>query len=74
VNGAQVPLQPANDPDRTLVDAFNGVLHLNAGRNTIAVRSCEDVGDWRFYFRLENLDTSPVEGLTWAVGPAKMPE
>ena len=39
VNGTQIPLQPADDPDRTLVDAFNGVLHLNAGRNTISVRS-----------------------------------
>ena len=37
-------------------------------------RTCEDIGDWRFYFRLENLDKSPVEGLTWAIGPAKMPE
>ncbi len=64
VNGARVTLKPVADPDHTLVDALTGELHLNAGRNAIAVRACEDTGDWRFYFRLENLDRTPVEGLS----------
>ncbi|MBX3026395.1 glycosyltransferase family 39 protein [bacterium] len=74
VNGARAPLQAVVDPERTLVDARTGRIHLNAGRNAIAVRACEDVGDWRFYFRLENLDGTPVEGLTWAYGPARLPQ
>jgi 4-amino-4-deoxy-L-arabinose transferase-like glycosyltransferase len=74
VNGARAALQPVVDPDHTLVDALTGRIRLEAGRNTIAVRSCEDIGDWRFYFRLENLDGTPAEGLTWAYGPARWPE
>ena len=42
-----------------------------AGRNTVAVRSCDDIGDWRFYFRLENPDGTPAEGLGWAYGPRR---
>lgn len=74
VNGRRAPLAPVADAERTLVDALQGRVHLDAGRNTIAVRACEDIGDWRFYFRLENLDGTPVEGLQWAYGPARLPE
>lgn len=74
VNGARVPLRQVPEPDRSLVDSRRGQIHLAAGRNAIAVRSCEDVADWRFYFRLENLDGTPVEGLTWAYGPARLPD
>ncbi|MFN8643482.1 MAG: hypothetical protein U0802_18140, partial [Candidatus Binatia bacterium] len=74
LNGRRVALQPAVDPEHTLVDARTGRLHLDAGRNAIAVRACEDIGDWRFYFRLENLDGTPVEGLRWTYGPARWPE
>lgn len=74
VNGRRVALQPVADPEHTLVDALTGPVHLDAGRNAIAVRSCEDVGDWRFYFRLENLDGTPVAGLAWAWGPARLPQ
>ncbi|HSQ01105.1 MAG TPA: glycosyltransferase family 39 protein [Candidatus Dormibacteraeota bacterium] len=74
VNGSRAALRPVTDPDHTLVDAMTGRIHLNPGRNTIAVRACEDTGDWRFYFRLENLDGTPVEGLSWTYGPARLPE
>jgi hypothetical protein len=74
VNGAPVALTPTDDPEHTLFDAVHGTLDLAAGQNRIAVRSCDDVGDWRFAFRLENLDGSPVQGLTWAYGPRRYPE
>lgn len=74
VNGRRAALSPVGDPEHTLVDALTGTLHLDAGRNTIAVRACEDIVDWRFYFRLENLDGTPVEGLRWAYGPARLPQ
>jgi len=69
VNGEPVPLRPVGAPEAYLADSLSATLHLRAGRNTIAVRSCEEVADWRFYFRLENLDGSPVEGLQWEYGP-----
>ena len=65
VNGQGVALRPTENPEASLVDSLSGTLHLHAGRNAIAVRSCETVADWRFYFRLENLDGTPVEGLRW---------
>jgi 4-amino-4-deoxy-L-arabinose transferase-like glycosyltransferase len=69
VNGERVPLQPVAQPELSLVDSQVGTLHLRAGRNAIAVRSCEVVADWRFYFRVENPDGSPIDGLRWEYGP-----
>jgi hypothetical protein len=69
VNGQLVPLTQSADPEVSLVDNLTGAVHLVAGRNTIAVRTCEDVADWKFYFRLANLDGSPVDGLGWEYGP-----
>jgi len=74
VNGTRLRLRAATDPELTLVDSQSGALHLQPGRNTIAVRSCEEIGDWRFYFRLENPDGSPAQGLQWAYGPRRRPE
>jgi hypothetical protein len=74
VNGRRVPLRPSGDPEQTLADSQHGRLQLAEGRNTIAVRSCEEIGDWRFYFRLANRDGTPVEGLTWQYGPRRRPE
>jgi len=73
VNGQLVSLEPTGDPERSLADAESGIVHLRAGSNSIAVRSCETVADWRFFFRLENLDGTPVEGLTWTYGPRSTP-
>ncbi len=69
VNGERVSLQETNPDGESLVDAQTGTVHLQPGRNAIAVRSCEVVADWRFYFRLANLDGTPVEGLDWTYGP-----
>jgi 4-amino-4-deoxy-L-arabinose transferase-like glycosyltransferase len=69
IDGRRVQLHPAGDDEISLVDAETGTLHLHAGLNTIAVRSCETVGDWRFFFRVENPDGTPAEGLTWEYGP-----
>ncbi|MGE3498543.1 MAG: glycosyltransferase family 39 protein [Candidatus Binatia bacterium] len=73
LNGERVALQPAGPLTGAVIDRQTAQLHLHAGRNTIAIRSCETVGDWRFYFRLENLDRTPVQGLTWAYGPQRRP-
>jgi 4-amino-4-deoxy-L-arabinose transferase-like glycosyltransferase len=67
VNGARVGLEPTSE-DEALADAQTGLAHLIAGRNAVAVRSCEAVGDWRFYFRVANPDDTPATGLTWTYG------
>jgi 4-amino-4-deoxy-L-arabinose transferase-like glycosyltransferase len=69
VNGRRVALQRTRNPEASLVDAESGRMRLETGRNTIAVRSCETVADWRFFLRLENLDGTPVDGLQWEYGP-----
>jgi hypothetical protein len=68
-NGRRVQLQRSPQPELSLVDSETGTIHLRPGRNTIAVRACETIADWRFFFRLENLDGTPVEGLQWEYGP-----
>ena len=69
VNGERVALDTAGELDDALVDSQTGTFHLRPSRNTIAVRSCDVVADWRFYFRVENLDGTPVTGLQWEYGP-----
>ncbi|MGH7785703.1 MAG: hypothetical protein ACRERC_02495, partial [Candidatus Binatia bacterium] len=70
INGAHVPLRASSDdPERSLVDAESGAARLRAGSNSVVVRTCETIGDWRFYFRLANPDGSPIAGLAWAYGP-----
>jgi hypothetical protein len=69
VNGERVALQRSNRPEISLVDSETGTLHLRPGRNRIAVRTCESIADWRFFFRLENLDGTPVQGVQWEYGP-----
>jgi 4-amino-4-deoxy-L-arabinose transferase-like glycosyltransferase len=69
VNGERIALEPTDDPDASLVDAETATAELRSGRNTIAVRTCEVVADWRFYFRLESADGSPLDDLHWQYGP-----
>lgn len=69
INGQRIALRRTPDPDASLVDSETGTARLQAGRNTIAVRSCETVADWKFYFRLVNADGTPAEGLQWEYGP-----
>jgi 4-amino-4-deoxy-L-arabinose transferase-like glycosyltransferase len=69
-NRANLAQQAADgDTDESLIDSQTGMLHLRRGRNTIAVRACKAAADWRFYFRLENPDGTPVDGLQWEYGP-----
>ena len=68
-NGSRVTLEPAGDPAQSPVDSRAGSLALRAGRSTIAVRTCAEGADWRFYFRLANLDGTPIDGLQWEYGP-----
>jgi 4-amino-4-deoxy-L-arabinose transferase-like glycosyltransferase len=73
VNGKRVRLQRTRNREASLVDNESGTLQLQEGQNRIAVRACETIADWRFYFRLENLDGTPVEGLQWEYGPRADP-
>ena len=73
VNGQRIMLEPTGIPDAGLVDSQVGAVHLNAGRNTIAVRTCEVTGDWAFYFRMANNDGTTVDGLQWEYGPRAAP-
>lgn len=73
VNGKRVRLQRTRNREASLVDNESGTLQLLEGQNRIAVRACETIADWRFYFRLENLDGTPVEGLQWEYGPRADP-
>ncbi len=65
VNGARVPLTRVETEDAALVDSENGTAVLRAGANVVAVRSCDDTADWRFYFRLADPHGAALDGVTW---------
>ncbi len=69
LNGARVALQRRAGESQTLIDQESATVALQPGRNVVAIRCCETVGDWRFYFRLENPDGTPADGLTWVYRP-----
>ena len=65
VNGEQVPLDFLATGDDWLADSEVGDTVLRAGSNTVAVRSCDEREDWRFYFRLTEPDGGTVDGVRW---------
>jgi hypothetical protein len=65
INGARLPLQHSEHADEWLADAEVATARLRAGRNTVAIRTCEVTGDWRFYFRMVALDGSPLPDVRW---------
>lgn len=65
VNGERVELDFVGDDEDAFADAWAGDFELRAGRNTVAVWTCDERGDWRFYFRLAAPDDQPLDGLSW---------
>lgn len=69
INGERLELELQPRPDAPLVDPHVGEAQLVAGRNIVAVRSCEVYGDWYFYLNFLEADGKPVQGLEWEVSP-----
>jgi 4-amino-4-deoxy-L-arabinose transferase-like glycosyltransferase len=67
INGERVLLHPRGSRHDTIVDTEVGESHLRAGRNFVAVKSCEIRDDWKFYFRLGTPDGAEIEALRWSV-------
>jgi hypothetical protein len=65
INGERLALEHRHRPDAPLVDPHVGEARLRAGRNIVAVRSCEIWGDWYFYLHFTERSGQPVQGLTW---------
>ena len=69
INGEPVALRTQGNRHESLIDTEAGTSKLNAGRNLVALKTCEVRDDWRFYFRLANPDGSELDGLRWS-GPS----
>ncbi len=65
VNDQQIELRDDDNAFATWVDTSIGAADLRAGRNKIAVKTCDEDGGWRFYFRLAGDDGRRVEGIDW---------
>jgi 4-amino-4-deoxy-L-arabinose transferase-like glycosyltransferase len=68
INGEQVPLHTAKGAEDWLADNLVGRARLHEGRNLVAVHSCDEVADWRFYFRLSAVGGGPLTGVGWQYG------
>lgn len=67
INGERLELELQPRPDAPLVDPHVGEAQLLAGRNIVAVRTCEIRGDWYFYLHLTESNGQPVQGLEWEI-------
>lgn len=65
VNGERIELRDEDNPFQTWVDTANGSIDLREGRNRIAVKTCDIVGGWVFYFRLAGKDGKKVPHTQW---------
>jgi hypothetical protein len=65
INGDRLPLQFSEHADEWLADSEVATTRLRAGRNTVAIRTCEEIGDWRFYFRLAAPDGGALPDVHW---------
>jgi hypothetical protein len=65
INGERVALEFRGEDEDALADAWTGNVELRAGRNTVAVWTCDERGDWRFYFRLTAPDGGNLPELSW---------
>jgi 4-amino-4-deoxy-L-arabinose transferase-like glycosyltransferase len=68
INGERLPLGYSERADEWLADSEVAEAQLLQGRNTVAVRSCEEIGDWRFYFRMVAPDGTALPGVRWEYG------
>lgn len=65
INGERLPLRYEKTADDWVADSETAIARLEPGRNTVAVRTCERTGDWRFYFRMVAADGSPLHDVRW---------
>jgi hypothetical protein len=65
VNGERVMLDFRATGTDWLADSEVGRVRLRAGANAVEVRSCDERGDWRFYFRIASPDAGKVNGVRW---------
>jgi hypothetical protein len=65
INDQPVALSSRGEDEDALADASAGEADLHAGSNTVAVWTCDERGDWRFYFRLSSPDGSNLAELSW---------
>lgn len=68
INGEQIDLDDRPNPFDTWEDTSVGTAELREGRNQIAVKTCDVVGGWTFYFRLAGDDGLRVPGIDWEYG------
>jgi hypothetical protein len=68
INGKRLPLRNSQYADEWLADSRTSSVRLRAGRNTVAIRTCEDTGDWRFYFRMAAPEGRALTGIRWEYG------
>ncbi len=62
VNGKQVHAN--NSAQTAVMDNTTIPVKLNAGKNTILVKVCEQTGFWGFYLRITDKDGNPYDDLT----------
>jgi len=67
VNGQRVAMRTQGNRHESLIDTEAGTAHLKAGKNLVAVKSCDVRDDWRFIFRIGNPDGSETDGLRWSI-------
>jgi hypothetical protein len=72
INGEPLALQYTEHADEWLADSEEATIALEEGRNTVAIRTCEDTGDWRFYFRMVAPDGGALPDVRWEYGGRKL--
>ena len=65
INGERVETEWHYDDPAIIPDSEMGHAALREGTNRVAVKSCGRRDYWRFYFRLEDPDGGPVDGIQW---------
>jgi 4-amino-4-deoxy-L-arabinose transferase-like glycosyltransferase len=65
INGERAPLDFRGTGADSLADSQVGRVRLRAGANAVEIRSCDELADWKFYFRVASLDGGKVDGVRW---------
>jgi 4-amino-4-deoxy-L-arabinose transferase-like glycosyltransferase len=69
IDGEPVSLAVREPQSDIVADTATGPVHLHAGRNTVAVRTCHSGARWLFFFRLAGADGGPLRGIDWEYRP-----
>jgi 4-amino-4-deoxy-L-arabinose transferase-like glycosyltransferase len=65
LNGQRVPMQQKGRGRDWPIDAEVGTVTLRAGKNQIAVKTCNIRDDWLFYFRLAAPNGAQLNDIRW---------